>query len=216
MKSMMKFLLSTILFMFIFSVSSYAAEEDNSNEALETYVEDFVLSENQLSFVEPEPFVVDSEDSLLMAEEDFQEPDYLTFGEFKFSKGFSQLISSTFSCEKSLIGQGLENTEIGILIYQENIFGDKDILFQSYKVLGASGLYSNVIKFKPDSVQYVVIAVRSNDTTIHRVFEVTTKTLETKLLLETIEINFTVNNESPANTDSNSLYELLNVPSIDF
>lgn len=217
MKTTIKIIFIALLLMLIMSVSSYAAVEDSTDETIAEYTNTYDLTEGQLEFVESAPIVINEGSSIPQVIVNTDAQDYLSFGAFIFSRGFTGLVTSTFSCEKSLTGQGLENTQVGVLVYQKNALGEKEVLFESNKVLGASGLYSSVVKFKPDSVQYVVIAVAYDGTTEFRVFEVTTKTLETKLLLESIEINFSSIEPGPSSTETvESIYNWLNIPNIDF
>lgn len=211
MKMSLKILGLTLILWTFLAVSVYATETDNTETEKPVLVVEDLLA--QLDTTMDDLAFNDVDLRLRLGIDDVLELDYNQFGSFRFSKGFNQLKVKTFSCEKTLVGQGLANTEVAVLVYTvddmmmyEGVYEPvRNVTYVSYKKLGASGLYTETVRFEPCTTQYLSVIVRDDSTTIRRTYRITTIEEETKVILENITIDFIKEAPSePNNTGTES------------
>ncbi len=111
------------------------------------------------------------------------------FGAFSFTSGLNHLRFSSFTKDKYYVGYGEEGATVGMIVYTMDEDAIK-VIDSSIKTLGASGLYSQEISYKPMTTQYLVVAVMCEGRVVSRTYEVTIKEEATKSLLENLSIDF--------------------------
>ncbi|PKM53756.1 MAG: hypothetical protein CVV00_11055 [Firmicutes bacterium HGW-Firmicutes-5] len=198
-----QFIRSCILFTVLMALSSFAAYAepiDADKVVFGTFLNTFNLTEQNVEYVN------NKLDGTMTMQE------LSTVGTLKISNGFSRQVFSTFASDKSIVGQGQPGSVVGLMVYTVN--GNKQKVIESHavKTLGASGMFSETINYAPSRTQYLVIAVKDNNGITRRIFEITTKAMETKLKLENIEIRF-VSEEKQSNTSVESMYDWLKLKS---
>lgn len=215
MNKFIRVLFLTALLLTFVTVASYAADSETVAEVpevtLESFMELFDLSPVEVAYkgseitypmnaVEPDM----NQDVPDFALEMVDTVNYDVIGGFELSTGFGDHDITTFAYEKNLVGQGASDMVVGVAVYTigtELLYDEDgeftgsetvyDVSFSSVKVLGASGLYSEVLRYEENTEQYVTLIVRDGmNTPYYRTFRVTTIEEETKVILENIEINF--------------------------
>jgi hypothetical protein len=198
-----QFIKSCILFTVLMALSTFVAyaEPIEADKAVfNTYLNTFNLTEQNIEYAN------NKLDSGMTSQE------LSTVGTLKISNGFSRQVFSTFASDKSIVGQGQAGSVVGLMVYTVNSNQQKVIQSHAIKTLGASGMFSETINYAPSRIQYLVIAVKDNTGVTRRIFEITTKAMETKLKLENIEIRF-VSEEKQVNTSVESMYDWLRLKS---
>lgn len=204
---------SFLMMTFCFSLSAYAAPDENAD----TFFNTFEMDEEEL--VEN---VVDGNLGLYTVSKDgastLQKTDN-SFNDYKvlvLNNGYSKLSVVTFSTTKILSGKGDENTIVGI-----NVFNVKEDSISNSKTdmqtIGASGIYNGTINLKVGD-NHVVIAVKNGDTILYRLFKVTVKQEETKGALENMQIIFMQTDKSNTNDKLNEgsiIKQVIGVPVVD-
>lgn len=188
MKNALRSFAFMLILMASIGISSMAETKDENENPVDAFIEAFNLEPEDLIFV-PVTAPLETAPSDLYAYVPSTETNYNTLGSFAFSRGLDRLKFSTFSCEKTLIGEGSEGLSIGVMVYrmEEN---NPVYISGSTKRLGASGLYNETVVYRPETKQCMIVAVSNGFHTVSRVYEVTTKEEATKTLLENIEIQF--------------------------
>jgi len=188
------------LLMVLSSIAAYAEPIEADEAVFNTFLNTFNLTEQNIEYANNK---LDSEMTTQALS---------TVGTLKISNGFSRQVFSTFASDKSIVGQGQPGSVVGLMVYTVNGSQQKVIESHAVKTLGASGMFSETIKYAPSRTQYLVIAVKDNTGITRRIFEITTKAMETKLKLENIEIRF-VSEEKQENTSVESMYDWLRLKS---
>lgn len=190
MKKLIKLFAILCLLFVVLSIPAHAEEDLEPVNPIEEFADLFALESHEFIFVpEYRPLLLDTEMINATVIEDV-EVDYNEFGQFAFMTGLGKKRISTFTTDKTLVGQGAEGMSVGMLVYSYNDDGEREVYDYKYKTIGASGLFSDVICFKPASKQYLVVAVTDDESTISRVYEVTTKEEITRSILENFELDF--------------------------
>lgn len=194
MKTIMRFSMLTILLLMLFGISVNAEIRTSEEGVVEGFMTAFDLTAEDLTYTSP--YI----NNYYFADYYYGNigsiRDYNTYGNFTFSGGLNRLRFSAFSCEKNIVGYGIEGTTVGILVYEITEDG-LQVLDHNVRRLGASGLYSDKITFGYNRMQYVVVAVREEDSVYSNVYEVTTKEMATKDFLENLEIKFISDEVAP-------------------
>ncbi|MDF1616443.1 hypothetical protein [Petrocella sp. FN5] len=194
-----QFIKICILFTVVMALSSFAAyaepiEADQA--AFNTYLSTFNLTEQNIEYGNNRLDTGMTTQALS------------TVGTLKISNGFSRQAFSTFASDKSIVGQGQSGSVVGLMVYTVNSNQQKVIESYAIKTLGASGMFSETITYAPSRTQYLVIAVKDHQGITRRIFEITTKAMETKVKLENIQIRF-VSEDKQVNTSVESMYDWL-------
>ena len=176
--------IATIMTIYLGTVTCFASERTD-DVSVHSFMTTFALDDDDLEYSSDTSGFFDyvsyfSEDEGI---------DYSVYGSFCFSSGLERLKFSAFACEKNLVGYGQEDSTVGLLVYTEED-GIRRVLDSKIRTLGASGLFSDEIEFAYNELQYLVVAVKTDEVVYTRVYEVTTKEASTKSLLEHLEINF--------------------------
>lgn len=182
MKRWIRKTLMTLTLLFVMSVPLQASEVDDNTEA---FLSVFELEAIDLDF-HLEAFDPEMDGGY---HDHGAEVDLSYIGRLKVTRGLDYQQFATFTCERSIAGNGVEGALVGALVYEKR---EKGIVSAhiSMSTLGASGLYSETIDFAENTCQYLMMAVRTGGHTSYRVYEVTTKEAATKEFLENLEVRF--------------------------
>lgn len=190
-----------VFIMMFFDVSVYADVRDVSNIDLITndVLEYFEWNEEDLtSYVNyHEAYVYSGKIYSMYDIELSNRIANVDVGSFSITSGFLRDRLSTFSDYRKLIGNGEEDTIIGAYVFHYetvlNHEGETEtVLVPTQDLLleiGRSGLYNETIDIDYIGDNYVLIAV-DGDEPEFKLFKVVRKKVETKQLLENIQIDF--------------------------
>lgn len=194
----MVFLVTFLLMAFCFSLSAYAAPDEDSKDA---FFKTFNINQEELSDKATKGSLgvySVSKDGVSIAKNDIEDiNDYKVFG---LNKGYSKLSVITFSNAKILSGKGDEQTTVGVNVFNVSKLGTIITSNQSIQKIGASGVYNSSISLKTGE-NYVVIAVKKGDLVLYRLFKITVMEEKTKGYLENLQINL-IQVEKSGPTDS--------------
>lgn len=166
-----------------FSLSAYAAPDENANDFFNT----FDINQNKLAENAADGnlglYAVKDGVSILQKTDD-------SINNYKvlvLNNGYNKLSVVTFSGTKILSGKGEEETLVGVNVFNVSKEGNIINSNPSIQKIGASGVYNATIDLKTGD-NSVVIAAKKGDLILYRLFKVTVKQEETKGALENIQI----------------------------
>ncbi len=217
LKAIVKIIMITSLLWTLISVSVYATSIDGSDIDTQVTFEDYLaqlgVTPKEIGYQVPRLVYsiheMEFDNYANYLESTPTTENYNSIGDFELSSGFDNHEVTTFTCEKNLIGQGVEDSLISVVVYtvkeitsfeEVKDFGEfveeveveltYNLVSSSSVRLGASGLYNEVVSFASNTVQYVTILVENEYSVEHKTYKVTTIEEEKKTILENIEINF--------------------------
>lgn len=205
---------SFLLMAFSFSLSAYAAPDENEEDFFNT----FKIKEEKLvnNVVEGNLglYSVSKDGVSLLQTTDDSINDYKIL---VLNNGYSKLSVVTFSNKKVLSGKGDENTIVGINVFnvtKEGIIINSNTDIQK---IGVSGIYNGTVNLKTGD-NNVVIAVKKDDMILYRLFKVTVMQEETKGALENMQIIFMQTDKSTTDSSLNQgsiIQQVIGVPVVD-
>jgi len=117
--------------------------------------------------------------------EEIAEDDFLDLGLIRIKKGFSKLEEPTFSEQRNLSLEGEEGVEVVVFVYCKDKDGKDKVTFETpIQVIGASGMYHEIIPIDTIGENYIVIYAQKGEQKIARQFQLNRKNQETKVELE--------------------------------
>ncbi|PKM93543.1 MAG: hypothetical protein CVU84_15305 [Firmicutes bacterium HGW-Firmicutes-1] len=179
------FLAAFLLMAFSFSISAYAAPDNDQD----TFFLTFKIDQGDLSEKATKGSLglySVSKDGKSISKDDIEDID--DYKVFVLNKGYSKFSIITFADEKILSGKGDEQTIVGVNVFNVSKNGNVMTSDQSIQKIGASGVYNSSVRLKTGE-NHIVIAVKKGDLILYRLFKITVKEEKTKDNLENLQIN---------------------------